>query len=224
MTLLAHSALPGFADPVHDAQRTFRAVLDAMARPTLPQHLHVVDEGALRTPAPLNLGVGATLLALCDEHTPIWIDPAARAAEEVGVWLRFHTGARLVDDVRDALFVVATSPQHAPALSELAQGTDEEPHVSATLVIDATDDVSHGSLTASGPGIDREVQWDGAGLPPGFLVDWQAGRARFPRGVDVIVVAGSTVRALPRTTALRGSGSDAEPASPAPAHIDRKDR
>lgn len=199
--------LAGFADPVHDAQRTFRAVLDAMARPTTPQTLHVVGDASLRTPAPLSPEVGAILLALCDEHTPIWMDRALRDAETVPAWVRFHTGARLVDAPADALFAVASAPEHAPQLAELAQGTDEEPHLSATLLIDATNAEPQGSFTASGPGIDGEQVWDGRGIPAGFLVQWQEGRARFPRGVDVVFTTAASVRALPRTTALRGTAS-----------------
>ena len=210
MTLLTHSSRPGFAEPVHDAQRTFRAVLDAMARPTHPFTLEVVDEAYLDAPAPLSAGVAAVVLTLCDEHTPIWIDADLTANEEVGAWLRFHTGARLVADAGEALFVIASSPELAPPIDRLAQGSDEEPHQSATLVIDATEAQSYGQLTASGPGVNGEIEWDGAGLPEGFLVDWQAGRARFPRGVDVLLVAGREVRALPRTTALRRAGTAVE--------------
>lgn len=202
MTLMTQNSLPGFADPVHDAQRTFRAILTAMSRPTLPQHLAVVREESLRVPAPLGASVGAVLLALCDEHTPIWLDPALLVTDDVTSWLRFHTGAPLTAEVGEAAYVVVTTPEEVPALSELAQGTDEEPHLSATLVIDATHVLPTEDLVASGPGVDGEVRWDGAGLPSGFLTEWRAERAQFPRGVDVILPAGISVRALPRTTEL----------------------
>lgn len=192
--------LPGFADPVPDAQRVFRAVLDAFARPTLSQHL---VPGI--TTAPLGIGVSAVLLALCDEQTPIWLDHALRASDDVCAWLRFHTGARLVDAPRDALFAVASSPSAAPHLDDLASGTDEEPHGSATLVIDATGARGVGDFTATGPGVNGSAAWDGAGLPSDFLMQWRENHSRFPRGVDLILVDEESVRALPRSIRLQGA-------------------
>lgn len=194
---------PGFSEPVHDAQHTFRAVLEAMARPTLEQRIAAVrGEGALTTPAPLGETVGAILLTLCDEQTPLWLDPALRASSEVCAWLTFHTGATIVDNARDALFVVASSPSAAPELNSLAQGSDEEPHLSATLIIDAARTRGVASMIATGPGINRQVEWNGAGLPSNFLNQWQANTERFPRGVDVLLADIASVRALPRTTRL----------------------
>ncbi|WP_426184435.1 phosphonate C-P lyase system protein PhnH [Microbacterium sp. TWP3-1-2b2] len=199
-TLTAQNHTPGFASPVHDAQRVFRAVLEALARPTAPQ---VVD-AVVDPPHPLGATAGAVILTLCDEQTPIWLDDVLRTTPEVSAWIAFHTGARIVRSAAEALFVIASSPETAPALAELRRGTDEEPHTSATLIIDARASAGIGALTASGPGIRESSQWDGAGLPAGFLPQWQENRALYPRGIDLIVAEQSTVRGLPRTTVLTG--------------------
>lgn len=199
-TLITPSHTPGFANPVRDSQQVFRAVLEALARPTTPQP---VDMTVL-PPAPLGVVAGAVILALCDEQTPIWLDPALCAAPEVGAWITFHTGSRIVDRIGEALFIIASSPSAAPPLSELAQGTDEEPHQSATLVIDACGTRGVNDFEAFGPGISGVINWDGAGLPSGFLPHWQENHARFPRGVDLILAAETSVRCLPRTTTLTG--------------------
>ena len=81
-------ALPGFADPVGEAQATFRAVLDAMAR---PGRLHRVGE-RLTAPAPLDPATAAVLLTLVDHETPLWLDAAAAAARD---WMAFHCGAMI---------------------------------------------------------------------------------------------------------------------------------
>ncbi len=204
-TLTGQNHTPGFAHPVRDAQKVFRAVLKALAEPTTPQR---VDVG-LQPPAPLGSTTGAIILALCDDQTPIWLDPTLRASDDIVAWIAFHTGARIVDRAEEASFVVA-EPSTAPRLGVLEQGTDEEPHRSATLILDARDTTGSSVLTASGPGIRNTAEWDGAGLPPGFLLQWQENRALFPRGVDVILTAGDTVRGLPRTTALIGPDTTGE--------------
>lgn len=197
-TLTTPNHTPGFSHPVHDAQRVFRAVLDALARPTAPQFVNA----AIEPPKPLGATVGALILTLCDEQTPLWLDAELRAAPEVGPWIAFHTGARIVDAPADALFAIASSPETAPALSELPRGTDEEPHRSATLIVDARGCGGIDDLTATGPGIRESSVWDGAGLPAGFLPQWQANRALYPRGVDLFLAEETTVRGLPRTTVL----------------------
>lgn len=196
--------VPGFAAPARDSQRVFRAVLEAMARPTLPQTL----APGVTPPEPLGAVAAAVLLALCDAQTPLWVDDALRG--DAAAWLRFHTDAPLAEDPADAVFAVASAPEAAPRLDELAEGTDEEPHRSATLVIDASGSAAPGAteaLVASGPGVQGDVAWDGHGLPElrgehGFLAQWRANHRAFPRGVDVVLAGTGWVRALPRTTAL----------------------
>ena len=200
-TLSVQNHTPGFANPVRDAQQVFRAVLQALARPTIPQQVNV----DMLPPAPLGVTIGAVILALCDEQTPLWLDPALRAAPEVCAWIVFHTGARIVDCADDAAFVVASSPSASPRLADLARGTDEEPHRSATLVIDACCAPGMGALKATGPGIQGIADWDGAGLPREFLPQWQENHSVFPRGVDIILAAETAVLGLPRTTALIGA-------------------
>lgn len=197
-TLIAQNHTPGFANPVRDAQRVFRAVLQALARPTTPQPVSV----DLLPPGPLGVTIGAVILALCDEQTLVWLDPTLSASPEVRAWISFHTGARIVDHPTDAAFAIASSPSTAPRLADLAAGTDEEPHRSATLVIDAGGAAGVGALRATGPGIPGVAAWDGAGLPGNFLGQWHHNHSAFPRGVDIILAAETAVVGLPRTTAL----------------------
>lgn len=188
---------PGFADPVNDAQRVFRAALEALARPTLPQPV----DARVAPPAPLGPVLGALTLTLCDEQTPIWLGSALRTPDVV-TWIRFHTGARIVDDADEAAFCLALADE-VPPLDALRQGTDEEPHLSATVIVDGTGAEPRGELVATGPGVNGSVRWDGAGLPCS-VEDWAANTARFPRGVDVLIAGRDEVRGLPRTTALKG--------------------
>jgi alpha-D-ribose 1-methylphosphonate 5-triphosphate synthase subunit PhnH len=183
---------PGFADPVLDAQAAFRAVLEAMSRPG-----RVVAAGsALRPPAPLMPAAAAVLLALADADTPLWSD----AGEEAQAWLRFHCGAPFVAAAPEAAFALASGAP--PALEALAAGSDEKPQHGATLVLQvaALDPGSGWRLT--GPGIAHEHRLSVGGAPAGFVAAWAANRARFPRGVDVVLCAGDRLAALPRTVAI----------------------
>lgn len=191
---------PGFAEPVSDAQRVFRAVLEALARPTEPQ---VARPGTL-PPGPLGAMAGAVVLTLCDEQTPIWIDTALRETDDVETWIRFHTGASIVEEAADAQFCVVSSPSAMPSLTSLRQGSDEEPHLSATVIVDAVGATPSRMLRVTGPGVNGEIIWNGAGLPssPEFLAEWTANTRRHPRGVDVILAGDGEVRAVPRTSSL----------------------
>src|ERR1700749_2528889 len=65
----------GFSDKVLSAQSTFRAVMEAMARPGSVHHV-TPDVGA----APgLMHGAAALALTLFDHDTPIWLDPQLAA-------------------------------------------------------------------------------------------------------------------------------------------------
>lgn len=214
--------VPGFVDPVGDAQQVFRAALEALARPTMAQAVRTT----VLPPAPLGAVAGALVLTLCDEQTPVWLDQALRHDDQVAAWIRFHTGARIVDDAADAAFCVASSAGAVPPIETLAQGTDEEPHRSATVIIDAAGVRSTGALIATGPGVDGEIEWDGAGLPAsrpdgsGFLASWTENNARYPRGVDLLLAGDDEVRGLPRTTVLAVS----ERTEAAPRHGHRNDQ
>lgn len=185
----------GFAAPVFESQASFRALLEAMARPGLIRRL-----AAAAPPAPLAPGAGAALLTLCDPETPLWLDAPLRAAEAVRGWIGVQTGAPLVEAPQEARFAVIADPAKAPPFADFAQGTQEHPDRSATLILQLPALKSGPRLKLEGPGIEAAAFLAPQGLPPDFLARWAANRALFPRGLDLILTAPEALACLPRTT------------------------
>ncbi|MGV3491410.1 MAG: phosphonate C-P lyase system protein PhnH [Devosia sp.] len=186
----------GFADQVLGAQSVFRAIMDALARPGTVQS--IASDAA--PPAPLTAELGAVALTLCDHDTPVWLDPVLAASPAVTGWIAFHCGAPTTADSAEAQFALVSDVALLPELAAFGQGTDEYPDRSTTVVLAAGASVR--AVTLKGPGIkDRLV----AELPlPGgdFDDQWAENRERFPRGIDLLLVAAGTVVALPRTTRI----------------------
>ncbi|MCJ2019135.1 phosphonate C-P lyase system protein PhnH [Methylobacterium sp. E-065] len=189
---------PGFADPVHDAQATFRAVMDALARPGLPRPL----TPGLTPPAPLTPELAAVALTLADADTPVWLDAGLAASPAVAAYLRFHTGAPLTEDPAAAAFALISDPARCPPLNAFAPGTPAYPDTSTTLVL-ALDAITAGEgLCLTGPGIRGTTRVALAPLPEGFVAQLAGNRADFPLGVDLILTAPGRVAGLPRSTAV----------------------
>ena len=69
----------------------------------------------------------------------------------------------------------------------------------ATLILEVAALVEGEGWRLTGPGIRDAHRLRADGAPAGFLADWAANAARFPRGVDVILCAGTRIAALPRS-------------------------
>lgn len=187
----------GFAEPVRDAQRCFRAVLDALARPG-----RIVELGELPAP-PAGLGASqsAVLLALADIDTPVWLPPALRDAE-AGHYLRFHCGCRLATSLADAVFVVPAALDALPVLDALRLGEPEFPDRSATLIVEVDDLAADGPIRLTGPGIESEARLAVAGWRAATTDLLRENRRRFPLGVDLLLTCGNRVVGLPRTVRI----------------------
>ena len=200
----------GFADPVHGAQRTFRVLLGAMSEPGRVLALDEAataglapDDAALRPP--MGVAMAATLLALLDADTPAHL-AGALGRDDARAWLRFHTGAR---DLATAagMTVALARDVDASLWSALDLGTDDAPQAGATLIaeVDALSDqplASSVALKLRGAGIEHSRDLAVAGLPAAF---WQwriALQSELPRGVDLMLVCGTRVAAIPRSTRI----------------------
>lgn len=185
-----------FADPVHDAQKAFRAVMNAMARPGTLQPV----DGLAGAPAPLSPVAAAIAVALADYETPLWLDLPLTAAPEVTTYLTFHTGARIVSAASQSAFALVAAPQALPDLAGFAVGTDVYPDRSTTLVLQVTSLTEGPRFRLAGPGINGETFLAVAGLPTDIVARLAANHALFPRGVDLVLAAPEAIVALPRTT------------------------
>jgi alpha-D-ribose 1-methylphosphonate 5-triphosphate synthase subunit PhnH len=191
-----------FSDPVMAAQGTFRAVLDATARPGTIVRV----SGPLTAPAPLAVGAAAIALALCDHDTPVWLDAPLRDATAVGEWLRFHTAARMTEPPAGAAFAFVADPSALPPLDGFNLGTLEYPDRSTTIVIQVAAFGEGAGFVLTGPGI-AQARTIHASLPADLPAQLGANRRLFPRGVDLLLVSGSDIMALPRTTHVQ-TGAD----------------
>lgn len=189
--ILAH---PGFADPVHDAQTSFRAVLQALARPGT---VHDVASPA-DPPPPLAPASAAVLLTLVDGDASLHL---AGAFAAVAPWVAFHTGGTLAPP-EAASFVLADT---LPDFATLASGTDEIPEASTTVILQVPALEGGAMLTLRGPGIETSRAFAPLGLPGDFIPRWTANRRLYPRGIDLLLCAGGRVAGLPRSTTVTES-------------------
>jgi alpha-D-ribose 1-methylphosphonate 5-triphosphate synthase subunit PhnH len=196
--MAAAPLLPGFGDVVHDSHRVFRATMNALARPGTIHPL-----GALPpSPAPLNSGAAALILALADHETPIWLDETLAGSVDVAAYFRFHTGAPLTKSPEYATFAVVSDGLRLPPLETFSGGTLEYPDRSTTVVVQVSHLASAGGWQLTGPGIDGSASLDAGPLPTCFPAMMTINRSRFPRGVDLLLATQSHMAGLPRTTAI----------------------
>jgi alpha-D-ribose 1-methylphosphonate 5-triphosphate synthase subunit PhnH len=197
MTTIAE--LPaGFADKVLSAQSTFRSVMDAMARPGSVQQV-VATVG---TPGPIMRGTAAIALTLFDHDTPVWLDAKMSETTEVAKWLKFHSGAPVVEDSSICHFALIGNGSALPDLSRFSFGTSEYPDRSTTLILQV-DSLKHGSgFELRGPGIDGTATLRAMIEPKNLFERLAVNEALFPRGIDVVLVSGESIVAIPRTVRL----------------------
>jgi alpha-D-ribose 1-methylphosphonate 5-triphosphate synthase subunit PhnH len=183
--------LPGFTDPVLGAQAAFRAVLDAMSRPG--RRIEIGTD--LTPPNPLCQASAAVLLALVDHDTTLHLSGTQDAAD----WLAFHTGAPPAPP-ESANFIMALT---LPDLATLAQGTDDAPELSATIILQVASLHTGQDFVLSGPGIETVQDLTVDGLPKTFAALWAQNHAAYPRGIDLILCHGTTLAALPRSVVIK---------------------
>jgi alpha-D-ribose 1-methylphosphonate 5-triphosphate synthase subunit PhnH len=183
-----------FAEPVLAAQATFRAVMNAMARPGTVRRL-----AGIATPAPLSPTAAAIALTLLDYETPFWLDAPLAAAPDVARWIAFHTGARLTTDPAAAAFAFAADPAATPPFAHFAQGSGEYPDRSTTLVLQVERLAEGAGMVLRGPGIAGARRLVAAPLPNDFIAQLAENRAQFPRGVDILLAGADAAAGLPRS-------------------------
>ena len=218
--MTAHSIsgiVPGFANPVDDAQAVFRAVLQAFSRPgmvvCLPTLPHPLPEGDMPQ------GMVALALTLCDNDTPLWLDAAADTPQ-MRHHLRFHCATPFTANPAKAVFAFISQPKAMPRLAAFHPGRADFPDRSTTLVIRvdrSAEATGPGLLEVTGPGVkgNEHGAWEPfrlGGLPSWFWTDWSDNHAAYPLGVDVLFVGAgiadsgkpyAAVLALPRTAKVR---------------------
>jgi alpha-D-ribose 1-methylphosphonate 5-triphosphate synthase subunit PhnH len=190
---------PGLADPVHDSQRIFRGLLDAMAQPGR----RVALGAGIEAPQPLDPATAAAALTLADYDTPAWIDWIADTPQ-VRSYLKFHCGCPIVERSQEAVFAVISDPENMPRLALFAQGLDQYPDRSATLLLQVPSLEAGPGVTLRGPGIRETARVAPAGLPDWFWNDWRLNAGQFPLGVDIFLTCGEAVIGLPRSTLAEG--------------------
>ena len=192
----------GFADKVLSAQSTFRSVMDAMARPGRVQRIAPTSG----KPARMMQGTAAIALTLFDHDTPTWLDAAMSATPDVAKWLKFHTSAPVVSDSSIASFALVGNPQNLPPLDRFAIGSNEYPDRSTTLILQVESLTDGPALDLRGPGIDGTTTLQASIEPQDLFERLAVNATLFPRGIDVVLVHGDTIVAMPRTTRFARGG------------------
>lgn len=201
-------------DPVHDTQKVFRVLLDALSRPgklyELPPVGFVFGSARTRSSAFDQFqSPGAILATLLDHEVTFCLLGQDDAAYELGTQLADLTSSHSTD--REQANYVVTLQAPAPSLvSQLNPGNLLYPDTSTTLIclvsglaLSAPDEHNGTLLALDGPGVaERQTVWV-ADTEATFFNALSKVNASYPRGIDVIcVTSAGRVVGLPRSTRL----------------------
>ncbi|MBW4424143.1 MAG: phosphonate C-P lyase system protein PhnH [Nostoc desertorum CM1-VF14] len=184
--------LPGLQDSIHDAQRTFRALLDANARPGTPYWI----TAEMSVPLGLTPACGAACLTLLDLDVVVWLQPSF--ADQVRAWLLFHTGCRFTQYPEEADFALIQDLAGLAELTIFNWGTGEKPEASTTLLVQVESFEMGQPVMLTGPGI-LDQRAIAPTLPIHFWDFWMQNHQVYPQGVDVFLFTENAVMGLPRT-------------------------
>ncbi|SDL06685.1 alpha-D-ribose 1-methylphosphonate 5-triphosphate synthase subunit PhnH [Modicisalibacter muralis] len=187
---------PALTDPVHDSQRLFRQILQAMSEPGT---LHELCAPCPPRDASIGPALWGALLTLCDLDTQLWIDPALDSPELRDA-LHFHTGCRLTQDATLADFALVTPDTLAREI-DFAIGNDSYPDRGTTLLVAVEYLSDDGPWQFSGPGIETQ-RCLGVGNAHALMSRLSVNRSRFPCGLDAILACGTRLAAIPRSTRI----------------------
>lgn len=183
------------ANPAFASQAAFRAAMEAMARPG-----EIKTMRGIAAPSPLAPAAAALIQSLADYETPIWLDGKLNVPAVIE-WIRFHTGAPIVDDKRAASFALIADPIRMPDFTQFALGNEEYPDRSTTLIVQV-ERFRGEVIQIDGPGIKGRRSFAAEPLPDDFAARFSANRELFPRGVDLVLVVGDEIVALPRSVQI----------------------
>jgi alpha-D-ribose 1-methylphosphonate 5-triphosphate synthase subunit PhnH len=188
-----------------DAQKVFRCLLNAMARPGVVKHLPV-------TGVPLEAGISgqAAAIAFTLLDREICFCVLGRKGEEKVNYLALNTGSRPVS-LPEADFILAPGEEELPQLALAKRGTLEYPDQSATVIlilekISAAPLPGQGEIAVnlSGPGAPGSRRLFLAGLHPAHLEHFHFLNSEYPLGVDYILAdQEGQVACLPRTATVK---------------------
>jgi alpha-D-ribose 1-methylphosphonate 5-triphosphate synthase subunit PhnH len=190
------SILPGFNDPVHEAQTVFRQLLEAMSHPGVIVGIEMTAE----SPCKMSEAMSALALTLFDADTPVWLDAVLAERESIADYLRFHCGCPIVQSPLEAAFALVGSVECLPRLERFAMGDVQYPERSATVLMEMPQLTGGPVVALTGPGIAQTRNFDPVGLPNWFWRAWAVNHGAFPLGVDAIFTCGAEFCALPRST------------------------
>lgn len=184
-----------FSDAIHDAQASFRMLLNALSEPGI---IHIFG-ASLEAPPALHQASAIGLLTLADQDTSVWLSPSF--GSQVADYLRFHCGAPITAVAAEASFAVLAASDHVD-LAAFNPGDDCYPDQSATVIVQCAELAGASPVGISGPGI-RGIRTIAPAVPSKMF--WQQvseNHARYPLGVDLLLTSETAVLALPRSTSI----------------------
>ncbi len=176
----------------------FRTILSSFSKPAVPVAIaHMPD-----APIPLLPTTAALALTLFDYQTPFWLSPDLNT-DEVRKFLRFHTGAPLTLNPREASFAIITTTETARGWPDFNLGNHEYPDRSTTVIVQVPSFAAGEMVTVSGPGLEHPVSLAVVDATPHFWQHIQNNNSLFPIGNDFIFASAEAIAALPRSSLVQ---------------------